>query len=465
MEGGGSLEPRTKREVCTTIGKNSDGLCAKKYNPTSSNDAVAFSLAATLCPLYTLGHDIEPMCICPLDLFFSNCSLAASTDRLIIQYGLIKTIDNKKLHIVVTDGRPFWQRRVVQDFKKNSRGGLDSQLDPVGGAGIGNLFKLKAMFNNWQLFFNPNIDNANSFIKKYDRKYAHEKEVSMRKAIFKQNIRLVKETNRRNLGYKLTINHFADRTPEEMKKYRGLHRRPEGKIGTIPFPYTESRLKEVASDLPVEYDARIYGLVSTVKNQEECGSCWTFGTTAAAEGALAKSNGGKLITLANQALVDCAWPFGAAGCDGGTDNAAYEWMQEYGLPTEAEYGPYANRDGFCHIKNMTKTYPIKGFTDVTPNSIGALKVALVNHGPLSVSIDADPISFNLYSSGIYYESTCDPRSLNHEVTLVGYGEKDGETFWIIRNSWGPQWGIDGYMHISSRENACGITTEPTYVVF
>lgn len=59
----------------------------------------------------------------------------------------------------------------------------------------------------------------------------------------------------------------------------------------------------------------------------------------------------------------------------------------------------------------------------------------------------------------------DPRSLNHEVTLVGYGEKEGETFWIIRNSWGPHWGIDGYMHIASRENACGITTEPTYVVF
>ncbi|CAH0701962.1 unnamed protein product [Spodoptera exigua] len=308
------------------------------------------------------------------------------------------------------------------------------------------------------------VDHAfKSFIGTYDRKYDAD-EHAMRKNIFKKSMRQVIQHNRQNKGYKLAINQFADKTPEEMTRYMGLLKRPEGKSGNVPFPYTEEKLNELSEDVPKEYDTRLLGLVSHVKNQEDCGSCWTFGTTAAVEGALARINGGKLMALANQALVDCVWAFGAAGCDGGTDNAAYEWMMEYGLPTEAEYGPYTNKDGECNIKNMTTTYPIRGYVDVTPLSVGALKVALVNHGPLSVSVHVTE-TFSKYSSGIFYDTECNQLHLNHEVTLVGYGERDGDTFWILKNSWGPQWGIGGYMYISSRDNICGVATEPTYVVF
>ncbi|XP_022819908.1 pro-cathepsin H-like isoform X2 [Spodoptera litura] len=308
------------------------------------------------------------------------------------------------------------------------------------------------------------VDHAfKSFIGAHDRQYDADEHV-LRKNIFKKSMRQVIQHNRQNKGYKLAINQFADKTPEEMTRYMGLLKRPEGKSGNVPFPYTEEKLDELSEDVPKEYDLRLLGLVSHVKNQEECGSCWTFGTTAAVEGALARINGGKLMALANQALVDCVWAFGAAGCDGGTDNAAYEWMMEYGLPTEAEYGPYTNKDGECNIKNMTKTFPIRGYVDVTPLSIGALKVALINHGPLSVSVHVTD-TFSKYSSGIFYDTECNQLHLNHEVTLVGYGERDGDTFWILKNSWGPQWGIGGYMYISARDNICGVATEPTYVVF
>uniref|UniRef100_A0A2A4KAL6 Uncharacterized protein n=1 Tax=Heliothis virescens TaxID=7102 RepID=A0A2A4KAL6_HELVI len=303
-----------------------------------------------------------------------------------------------------------------------------------------------------------------AFKNTHNRKYSDANEHAMRRSLFKRSMRQVIENNRQNKGFKLAINQFADKTPEEMERYMGLKRRPEGKVGTIPFPYDEAKLNEISSDIPKEYDARLEGLVSNIKNQEDCGSCWTFGTTAAVEGALARINGGKLLALSNQALVDCAWAFGSAGCEGGTDNAAYEWMMEYGLPTVVEYGPYTNKDGECNILNMTKTYPIRGYVDVTPQSIGALKVALVNHGPLSVSVDVTD-AFAKYSSGIFYDPECTQQRLNHEVTLVGFGERDGDTFWILKNSWGPQWGIDGYMYISSRDNACGVATEPTYVVF
>ncbi|XP_047021876.1 cathepsin K-like [Helicoverpa zea] len=303
-----------------------------------------------------------------------------------------------------------------------------------------------------------------SFQKTHNRKYSDANECAMRRSLVKRSMRQVLENNRQKKGYKLAINQFADKTPEEMKRYMGLLRRPEGKVGTIAFPYDEAKLNEISSDIPEEYDARLEGLVSNIKNQEDCGSCWTFGTTAAVEGALARINGGKLMALSNQALVDCAWAYGAYGCEGGTDNAAYEWMMEYGLPTVAEYGQYTNKDGECNILNMTKTFPIRGFVDVTPLSVGALKVALVNHGPLSVSVHVTE-AFAKYSSGVFYDTECYQLHLNHEVTLVGYGQRDGDTFWILKNSWGPHWGIGGYMYISSRDNICGVSTEPTYVVF
>ncbi|XP_026329700.1 digestive cysteine proteinase 1-like isoform X2 [Hyposmocoma kahamanoa] len=315
---------------------------------------------------------------------------------------------------------------------------------------------------------NKHVDHVfNAFKAKFGKDYADIQEHAMRKNLFQKRMRLIRETNCKNLSYKLAVNHLADRTPEELKKYRGLKRRDPGDKGTHPFPYTQKTLKNVLSDLPDEYDTRSEGLVAPVQNQGDCGSCWTYGTTAAAEGALARKEG-KLIRLSNQALIDCGWEFGNDGCDGGADTTAYKWMMKYGLPTIADYGTYEQVDDYCRISNISedKLHPIRGFVDVTPNSVGALKVALYQNGPLSVSIDATD-RFLSYSSGIFYDTEClsNSTSLNHEITLVGYGEQYGETFWIVKNSYGPNWGISGYMHILAKDNNCGIMTEPTYVLF
>ncbi|KAJ2952595.1 hypothetical protein O0L34_g6918 [Tuta absoluta] len=302
-----------------------------------------------------------------------------------------------------------------------------------------------------------------TYKKNYNKNYAAVQEHSMRRSIFQKNLRLIKAINRKNLGYKLAVNKFSDRTPEEMKRHMGLRRRPEGVKG-LEFPYNSDKLNSQLETLPKEYDLRLEGIISPVQEQDVCGSCWTFGTTSAIEGAIARKNGGKLIRLSNQALVDCAWEFDAQGCQGGTDTAVYEWAKKYGMPKLADYGSYAANEGYCKIANMTKTYKIKDYVDVTPNSILALKVALIEQGPLSVSIDATD-AFKMYNGGVFYDMTCEnhPHALNHEVTLIGYGDHNGETFWIIKNSWGPEWGIDGYMHIIARDNNCGIMTEPTYV--
>ncbi|XP_063377909.1 procathepsin L-like [Cydia fagiglandana] len=300
---------------------------------------------------------------------------------------------------------------------------------------------------------------------KFNKQYSHQAEHEMRKSIFREKWRLVKETNRKNLSYTLALNKMSDRTKKELIRYKGLRRDKPRSVGNIRFPYSHEEIKKISETLPSHYDLRLEGVVGPVLDQDSCGSCWTFGTTAAVEGALARSKGGMLISLSNQALLDCSWGMGNSGCDGGDDISAYKWIMKHGLPTVAEYGPYSKQDGYCNIENMTTTYKIRGWTDVTPLSEQALKIALINHGPLSVSIDAED-AFTHYDGGILYDTKCQSSKddMNHEVTLVGYGEKDGESYWIIRNSYGPYWGIDGYIHISTRDNNCGVMTEPTYVV-
>ncbi|XP_061712021.1 uncharacterized protein LOC133521201 [Cydia pomonella] len=300
---------------------------------------------------------------------------------------------------------------------------------------------------------------------KFNKQYAHLVEHEMRKSIFHEKWRLITETNRKNLSYTLALNKMSDRTKKELKRYKGLRRDKPRSVGNIRFPYSHEEIKKISETLPSYYDLRLEGVVGPVLDQDSCGSCWAFGTTAAVEGALARSKGGMLISLSNQALLDCSWGMGNSGCDGGNDISAYKWIMKHGLPTVAEYGPYSKQDGYCNIKNMTTTYKIRGWTDVTPLSEEALKIALINHGPLSVSIDAED-AFLYYDGGILYDTKCKSSTddMNHEVTLVGYGEKDGESYWIIRNSYGPYWGIDGYVHISTRDNNCGVMTEPTYVV-
>ncbi|KAI5638532.1 papain family cysteine protease domain-containing protein [Phthorimaea operculella] len=318
-------------------------------------------------------------------------------------------------------------------------------------------------------FVNPDnkhhVDHVfKAYKKKFNKNYPKH-EHSMRRNIFQKNLRMIKITNRKNLGYKLAVNKFSDRTPEEMKLHMGLMRRPEGRKG-LEFPYDdlENNSSYPLETLPKEYDLRLQGIISPVQNQEDCGSCWTFGTTSAIEGAIARKNGGNLIRLSNQALIDCAWEFGVSGCQGGFDTAVYDWAKKYGMPKLSDYGQYESSEGYCHIDNVNTTYKIKDYVDVPPNSILSLKVALIENGPLSVSVHVSD-AFKLYNSGVFYDLNCEnrPEELNHEVTLIGYGEHNGETFWILKNSWGQEWGLDGFMHILAKDNNCGVMTEPTYV--
>ncbi|CAK9805575.1 Counting factor associated protein D [Anthophora plagiata] len=299
------------------------------------------------------------------------------------------------------------------------------------------------------------------FKNNHNKEYADEKDQVMRKEIFRQNLRFIHSTNRANKGYQLDVNHLVDRTDLELKALRGKQY-TRGYNGGQPFPYNVE--KEVTT-IPDMLDWRLYGAVTPVKDQSVCGSCWSFGTTGAVEGAYYMKYG-HLVRLSQQALIDCSWGFGNNGCDGGEDFRSYQWIMAHGgLPTEDDYGGYLGEDGYCHIDNVKKTGKITGFVNVTSGDVNAMKIAIAKHGPISVAIDASHKTFSFYSHGVYYDSTCGNTadSLDHAVLAVGYGSLNGKDYWLIKNSWSNYWGNDGYILMSQENNNCGVLTTPTYV--
>nr|XP_049701831.1 procathepsin L isoform X1 [Helicoverpa armigera] len=316
-------------------------------------------------------------------------------------------------------------------------------------------------------FYHPDIpvelDAAFEMYTTHHGKHYQDNEHQIRKTIFEKNWRMVEEHNRKNLGFRLELNDFSDKTDEELKYLAGTFPSSRQDPDMLPFPHTLQEIDELAEELPENFDLRIEGVITPVKNQGHCGSCWAFCTTAAVEGAIARSNGDRLLDLSEQSLVDCAWGFDNLGCNGGTLDGAMKYVLTHGIPTEMEYGVYEANDGYCAIQNMTNPYKIRGFSQVTPRNPNALKLALVKYGPVTVGVHASSIMVQ-YSNGLFYDFSCEDSYANHGVTVVGYGVRNEEEYWIVKNSWGETWGEDGYILISARNNNCGVLDSPFYPI-
>jgi len=298
------------------------------------------------------------------------------------------------------------------------------------------------------------------FKDKFQRSYNDEREHEKREHAFIHNLRYVHSKNRAGLSFSLALNSMSDRTMSELTVMRGRRRGKTPNRG-LPFPVKSYEGVQVPDSL----DWRLYGAVTPVKDQAVCGSCWSFATTGAVEGALFLKTG-ELQVLSQQVLVDCSWGFGNNGCDGGEEWRAYEWIMKHGgIATVETYGAYMGMNGLCHMNASQLTARVKSYTNVTSGDAEALKLALFKNGPVAVSIDASHRSFTFYSNGVYYEPACGNKTdeLDHAVLAVGYGTLKGEPYWLVKNSWSTYWGNDGYILMSMKDNNCGVATDATYV--
>jgi len=325
------------------------------------------------------------------------------------------------------------------------------------------------------------------FMKQYNKTYLSEIERVDRFVVFQKNLEVIKKQNDNSKSAKFAVNKFADLTQEEFRSLylqtpypaTGLARSCS-QYGLRPPFFSEREL----SSVPDSWDWRTTGgkdnkgIVTPVKDQGQCGSCWTFSTTGNIEGLWALK-GNSLTSFSEQLIVDCSkaccnmpgydQPICNAGCNGGFQwSAFYDIVNWGGLQTEADY-PYTGEDGQCNKNNTKLMAPIQNYTCVSsttaPADEEAMRAYIQKNGPVSIAMNAGLLQF--YFGGIvdpfwpWFE--CYPDSLDHALLIVGWGQERnwiGEMtpYWIVKNSWASDWGEGGYFLIARNKNLCGLAT-------
>ena len=332
-------------------------------------------------------------------------------------------------------------------------------------------------------------------------------EESLRYKIFKESREFVKNHNERAAKgqetFTVELNKFAILTEEEfsdryLSKVRDIEQerkeRQDDPSLQLNYPcdgvYFENDGSTAPSSLSYVAGETVTGdvRVTMVKDQGSCGSCWSFGASAAIEQLLCQKGEKDCNTwtgLATQQMVDCAsytrdstdpnvidlFPYDNHGCNGGLEPNAMRYVQLNG--GQMNWDDYEYVSGTTKVRNPTCNYDatkantniIQGCGNTKSGDETDLMNGLAQVGPMSVAIDASGRAFSLYSSGVYTSSTCSNTRLNHAVTAVGYGRYlDGQLYWEIKNSWSTSWGMGGYVLMArDYNNMCGVASEPHYV--
>jgi len=388
-------------------------------------------------------------------------------------------------------------------------------------------------------------DDFDRWTRMFGKVYNSAEEENHRMDVWVDNLEKVNTHNAQAANglqpFAMKMNEFADMTAEEYRSSKlGLKRSPVRKTDVTPA----HRFSQ--DDAPSSWDWRPSGIVTPVKDQGQCGSCWAFSAIATMEGAFNLKNNGSMpsqcasytcgpnktpcCSFSEQELVDCT-DGGADTCNRGGNPSAgvMEIVQQMSgkANTEEQYPYTAESEGNCRAKTDGVQTGIVGVTGVSDEQ--ELKSA--SHQTIvSIGIDASHQSFQLYSHGVYVEPECSSTQLDHGVAIVGYGSFSGpapspspspspspgpsppspspgpwdcinnedesscggETgcnwcrsiggwcsnspcsnsdltaadsgdYWLVRNSWGSRWGVDGYIMMArNKDNQCGVASDANY---
>jgi len=293
----------------------------------------------------------------------------------------------------------------------------------------------------------------------HDKSYASVEEEAHKFQVFQDNYLFIvnwnaDKTHRSTVG----LNQFADLNTVEFGALMNCLSPKKSHNANVSAPTVDVRTLQ---NLPNTMNWQQAGAVTGVKNQGDCGSCWSFSTTGGLEG-LNFINSGNLLSFSEQQLVDCSSSYGNNGCNGGLPDYAYEYSAANGNELESVY-PYQGVQGQCQY-NQGSAYGVTSqHVDVAQDNPTALAQA-VTVNPVSIGIEADQPVFQLYTGGVIDGASCGT-SVDHAVLVVGYDLTN--QYWYVKNSWGATWGVSGYVSIamdqsSSPAGVCGIYSMPSY---
>jgi cathepsin L len=301
------------------------------------------------------------------------------------------------------------------------------------------------------------IEQWTAFKQKFRKTYTLEDEEMRRRIFFKRLADIELHNYQASIGeqsFTRGINEFSDMEYSEFltKKsncFKGRNATLPRKPFTLPDP-------DNLPDLPNTVDWTTKGYVTPVKNQMDCGGCYAFSSTGALEGQI-KRKTGKLVSLSEQNIIDCSKTWGNHGCGGGFMDNSFQYIADNaGIDFEEAY-PYQNREGTCRFSENTNAARDTGSAEVADGDERLLKWAVATYGPVAVAIDV-PDSFMTYTDGVYNDTSCSQEPC-HAVLVVGYGTYHGEEYWLVKNSWGEFWGLNGYIRMSrNNDNQCAIAS-------
>ena len=292
--------------------------------------------------------------------------------------------------------------------------------------------------------------------------------------IFEKNLRRIQEANtlliQQNNSLRLGLNKYADMVDFDNDYANDLMINTISKDDISPTTY----LKFLQAPLPYlngvlnkdklrKYSWNDTGLLSPVKNQGQCGSCWAFSVTTALETFMRQRNY-SVDRLSEQELVDCSTK--DYGCNGGMMHTAFDYIIENGgLYSNYDYEYVAKTQNCSKPLNITKVLGsnISKYNFVIPNSVLDMKLSVLQN-PVTIAVDADNIYFRFYQDGVIDVPMNVSKTLNHAVLLIGYDYDENGEYWIIQNSWGKKWGINGFCKIRIQPNE-GTLLSQSYGVY